>query len=245
MRGVQGLAGWRWLFLIEGLLTLVIGIIAALLLPASASQTKGRLRGKVGWFNDTEEEILVNRLVREDPTKGMMHNRQPITWRMLWDSLKDYDLWYVLRGAKNGFDSDGRDRPMYLIIFLTPMPSSPPSQYFTIEMKKLGWSTTQTNLLTIPKSVLHSQSLLCSTHQFFCYSLLTLCSHLHAHHIIFFRVLRRTYLAPHHRPCLGNSILSIHGQDEFAQVESMDLLGLFNSAHRSPERGTTAAWLGL
>lgn len=93
MRGIQGLAGWRWLFLVEGLLTLVIGIIAALLLPASASQTKGRFRGKAGWFNDKEEEILVNRLVREDPTKGMMHNRQPITWRMLWDSLKDYDLW--------------------------------------------------------------------------------------------------------------------------------------------------------
>lgn len=93
MRGIQGLAGWRWLFLIEGLLTLVIGIIAALLLPASASQTKGRFRGQAGWFNDKDEEILVNRLVREDPTKGMMHNRQPITWRMLWDSLKDYDLW--------------------------------------------------------------------------------------------------------------------------------------------------------
>lgn len=93
MRGIRDLAGWRWLFLIQGLLTLVVGIIAALLLPASASQTKGGIRGKNGWFNAKEEKILVNRLVREDPTKGMMHNRQPVTWRMLWDSLKDYDLW--------------------------------------------------------------------------------------------------------------------------------------------------------
>lgn len=47
---------------------------------------------------------------------------------------------------------------MYVINFLTAIPSAPPSQYFTIEMKKLGWNTTQTNLLTIPKSVLHSKS---------------------------------------------------------------------------------------
>ena len=33
MEGVQGQAGWRWLFLIEGLITFVIGILSFGMMP--------------------------------------------------------------------------------------------------------------------------------------------------------------------------------------------------------------------
>ena len=36
---------------------------------------------------------MVNRLIREDPSKGTMHNRQPFTARLVWQGVKDYDLW--------------------------------------------------------------------------------------------------------------------------------------------------------
>lgn len=60
MRGIHGRPGWSWLFLIEGAITAVIGILTAFYLPGSPTQTKGYLRGKNGWFNEREEVIMVS-----------------------------------------------------------------------------------------------------------------------------------------------------------------------------------------
>lgn len=91
---VSGLAGWRWLFLIEGPITLVVGLAAWFLMPASAVSTKAWYRPN-GWFNDHEVKIVVNRVLRDDPSKGDIHNRMPITPRRLWKALGEYDLWLV------------------------------------------------------------------------------------------------------------------------------------------------------
>ncbi|PWY77523.1 MFS general substrate transporter [Aspergillus heteromorphus CBS 117.55] len=135
--GRAGEAGWRWLFLIEGLMTLTLGLLSFVLLPPSPTQTAHWARGKKGWFTAREETIMVNRIIREDPSKGSMHNRQPLTAKLLWMSIKDYDLW-----------------PLYIIgvMFLTPWTTI--SQYFTLQMKDFGFNTFNTVLLAIPSNVL-------------------------------------------------------------------------------------------
>jgi len=60
MRGVGGREGWRYLFLIEGLITLTVGITSFYMMPAGPTQTKYWYRPK-GWFNEREEVIMVNR----------------------------------------------------------------------------------------------------------------------------------------------------------------------------------------
>jgi len=50
--GRGGVEGWRWLFLIEGVFTAIVGISAYWFMPASPTQTRGRLRGKKGWFTE-------------------------------------------------------------------------------------------------------------------------------------------------------------------------------------------------
>ena len=129
------------LFLIEGLITLVIGFGCFFLMPASAAQTKTWYRPK-GWFTDRELGITVNRVLRDDPTKGDtnshvlaaskftdnmvgdMHNRQGITLPRLWESMCDYDLWIL-----------------YIIGLLVYIPQNPPSAYLTLSLRQLGFST--------------------------------------------------------------------------------------------------------
>lgn len=67
-----------------------------------------------------------------------MHNRQGLTWQNLWDCLTDYDMW-----------------PIYLLGLVVFIPPAPPSAYLTLTLKQLGFGTFNTNLLTIPSTVLH------------------------------------------------------------------------------------------
>lgn len=101
-------------------------------MPASAVQTKTWYRPN-GWFTDREVAIVVNRVLRDDPSKGDMHNRQAITPRRLWHSMKDYDLW-----------------PIYILGLMVYIPQAPLNNYITLILKSVGFSTFTTNLLTIP-----------------------------------------------------------------------------------------------
>ncbi|PVH17117.1 uncharacterized protein CXQ87_004678 [Candidozyma duobushaemuli] len=145
MRGIAGLAGWRWLFIIEGLFTLIIGLLAFYLMVPSAVQTKNWLHPK-GWFTDRQEKIVVNRVLRDDPSKGDMHNRQGLTLKMIAKSAWDYDLW-----------------PVFAIGFIAYIPNSTIQPYMTLSMRSLGFSRFDTNLLTIPSAVLHIITLLLIT----------------------------------------------------------------------------------
>ncbi|QEL63475.1 hypothetical protein SBP28_005430 [Candidozyma auris] len=105
-----------------------------------------RMRGVAGWFTPREEKIVVNRVLRDDPSKGDMHNRQGLSLRMIAKALWDYDLW-----------------PIYAIGFIAYIPNATIAPYMTLSMKSLGFNRFDTNLLTIPSSVLHIFTLLLIT----------------------------------------------------------------------------------
>jgi len=149
LRGGGGLKqGWRYLFAIEGSLTGLIGILTWLYLPASPTQTarhgiKGLLRPKQGWFTEREEVIMVTRILRDDPGKATMHNRQGLSFQLLREAFTDYDMW-----------------PLYIVGLSWTIPVTPPYAYITLTCKALGFNTFQTNLLTIPAYVLFILQLL-------------------------------------------------------------------------------------
>jgi len=133
MRGTLGIAGWRWLFALEGIITGLIGIASYFYLPPFPTQTASKFRGEKGWFNAEQERIMVNRILRDDPSKGDMHNREALTPSMIWHCLTDYHLW-----------------PIYLLGLSWEMPVQPIDQYMTLTLRNAGFDTFTVNLLTIP-----------------------------------------------------------------------------------------------
>ncbi|KAG6836160.1 hypothetical protein H0H93_010751 [Arthromyces matolae] len=129
MRGILDKAGWR------GLITLAVGIATFFMMPPSPTQTKSWFRPN-GWFNQREETIAVSRVLRDDPTKGDMHNREGLTPKRIWVAICDYDLW-----------------PLYIAGLMFGIPISPPATYLSLSLRNLGFDTFRTNLLSIPSSV--------------------------------------------------------------------------------------------
>ncbi|KAL8780114.1 MAG: hypothetical protein Q9194_001084 [Teloschistes cf. exilis] len=150
--GRHGLHGWQWLFALEGSFTALLGIVSWFYLPPSPYQTASYFRGKNGWFTEREEVILANRIIRDDPSKGDMHNRQAatsipfpgslgllmdtrqaVTPRLLWAALTDYDMW-----------------PIYLLGFTWTTPNQCVVAYLTLILRSLKFDPFETNLLTVP-----------------------------------------------------------------------------------------------
>ncbi|KAL7625869.1 hypothetical protein AAE478_005092 [Parahypoxylon ruwenzoriense] len=144
MRGVEGRSGWSWLFLIEARLRqqVGLGVRMAGLQHGKRANPPFLLEG-IEWnlTAGSEETIMVNRIIRDDPSKGTMHNRQPITPKLLWKSLTDVDLW-----------------PLYGIGLTFNIPTFSPQQYLSLSLRGLGFDTFQTNLLSIPYLVLKSKN---------------------------------------------------------------------------------------
>jgi hypothetical protein len=125
------------------MLTGLIGIFAWFYLPASPYTTASWFRGKKGWFSEHEEKVIANRILRDDPSKGDMHNREGLSLGMLWQCLTDYHMW-----------------PIYLIGLTWTIPNTPPQNYLTLNLKAIGFGTFETNLLTIPAYVIFILQLL-------------------------------------------------------------------------------------
>ncbi|OTA68676.1 MFS general substrate transporter [Hypoxylon sp. EC38] len=135
MRGILGYEGWRWLFLIEGAFTFLVGIASFFLMPQSPARTKSWWNPK-GYFNEREEKIIVNSVIRDDPQKGGMYNRQGLSVKQIWECAKDYDMW-----------------PLYALGLLFGLPKYPVGQYLTLSFRGLGFNVIQANLLSIPNII--------------------------------------------------------------------------------------------
>ncbi|EPS29506.1 hypothetical protein PDE_04456 [Penicillium oxalicum 114-2] len=136
MRGVGGHPGWFWLFLLEGLLTCLIAIGAFLWLPASPTQTRGGI-WRQSWYTERQEAIMVNRILRDDPAKGLTAIKEPVHWSNIKEAWMDKSMW-----------------GLYIIGLVAYIPATPVQGYLTLTLRRIGFSTFDANMLTVPSAML-------------------------------------------------------------------------------------------
>ncbi|RHZ52905.1 uncharacterized protein CDV56_103045 [Aspergillus thermomutatus] len=87
LNGKGGLEGWRWIFLVEGLITIFAGVVFTLLVPPKAGNGKALISaGRWSYFTPRESQIIVNRVLLDDPRKAQGHVK--ITGSDIWKTIR-------------------------------------------------------------------------------------------------------------------------------------------------------------
>jgi MFS family permease len=124
MDGLRGIAGWRWIFLIEGSITVAVALVMPLLIIDSAELAS--------WLSDDEKRFIDLRL-RLSGVRAHTDEGDKFSWKLLFQTMIDWKLWLGI---------------------LLAWANSVPNAAFKFTMpqiiKQLGFSTTSAQLLTIP-----------------------------------------------------------------------------------------------
>lgn len=87
MDGIGGLAGWRWIFIIEGIATVVVGTSLVWLLPDSPATAS--------FLTHAEREVLHLRLEQDaGSAAGRVATDEKFQWRYLRASLREWKLYF-------------------------------------------------------------------------------------------------------------------------------------------------------
>jgi sugar phosphate permease len=122
MNGVAGKPGWSWIFILEGLFTILCAV-ASYRIISNFPETAG--------FLTKEERVFVIRRLRDD--MQFSAGGEEFKVRYIWQSLRDWKT-YLAMGIYMGFDG-----PLFAFSLFTP----------TI-IDELGYKATTANLLSVP-----------------------------------------------------------------------------------------------
>ncbi|KAI9289389.1 major facilitator superfamily domain-containing protein [Umbelopsis sp. AD052] len=130
MRGIGGLAGWQWLFLIEGIPTVLVSFVAFFYLPVGPSTCR--------WLTDEEKVLAVERLEAEGPSGHQsLADINPSNRKEAFEAFKDWKVWFYM-----------------VIFFCGSVPNTSVSNFLPSIVKGMGYSNKlDANLMSAPPYV--------------------------------------------------------------------------------------------
>lgn len=120
MDGVQGIASWRWIFILEGLFNIAVAVFTFWVLPPFPAESK--------FLTPAEKEHLLDRLLAERGDEAMSLRGQP------WLSMMfDWQTWLNI-----------------VFYFGADMSAASISQFSPTILASLGWTANEANLRNVP-----------------------------------------------------------------------------------------------
>ncbi|KAF2141768.1 uncharacterized protein K452DRAFT_228097 [Aplosporella prunicola CBS 121167] len=122
MNGIGGKPGWAWIFILEGLATIIVGIASYWMVHDFPAEAK---------FLSPEDKARVLRRLAADKQSSAAHEEFQMSY--FWASVKDWKTWayaVIYMGA---------DAPLYAFSLFLP----------TI-ISQMGYTSTKANLLSVP-----------------------------------------------------------------------------------------------
>ncbi|KAF9878284.1 alternative sulfate transporter [Colletotrichum karsti] len=130
LEGSRGLRGWQWLFLIEGVFTIFVGLSLLFLLPGSPDTPDPLLSPGLIRFKGTERAILQRRLELDDSEKRHGAQGMRIPPKLVLKTLLHWQRW-----------------PHFLSSFAVFSTWSPLTTYTPTIIMNLGFNRIQANAL--------------------------------------------------------------------------------------------------
>uniref|UniRef100_A0A8H7NPM6 Major facilitator superfamily (MFS) profile domain-containing protein n=1 Tax=Bionectria ochroleuca TaxID=29856 RepID=A0A8H7NPM6_BIOOC len=128
------LRNWQYLFIIEGVLTCAVAIMAWFMLPSGPGSA---------WFRTAEERKFATERMQRDTALYIRHEygedgleQDRLTRRDIVEALKDWKLWFVL-----------------VFNICASVPTQAFSVFMPLVVQGLGYSSIEANLMTIPPYV--------------------------------------------------------------------------------------------
>ncbi|KAH9913952.1 MFS general substrate transporter [Epithele typhae] len=122
MDGVGGKPAWAWIFILEGLITVVAGAASFWIIQDFPDTAK--------FLTEQERTFVIRRLQADSQHSAA---GEELRWRYIWKSLVDWKTWVGM------FLYMGADGPLYAFSLFLPS-----------IIKELGYTATPANLLSVP-----------------------------------------------------------------------------------------------
>lgn len=128
MDGTHGLRAWRWVFILEGIITVLIAFSSFFILPNFPRTTK--------WLSEEERQLAVYRLQEDIGEDDWTSAEQQTFFHGLKLALMDIKTW------------------IFTVLLLSIVSSASVTNFFPSTVKTLGYDNIHTLLLTAPPYVI-------------------------------------------------------------------------------------------
>ena len=141
------------------MICIAIGIVAFFVMSPSITQPASAFKRSDGthkWWTEKEELILVNRLLRDDPTKGDLNNRTAVSLKETMKTIVAPDLLpiYIVRQSISSSIETRNHTDAIQVGPLAWIPFQPTANYLSLTLRNLGYSVFEAKVLTIPSYML-------------------------------------------------------------------------------------------